>query len=112
MNRIPRPHRVLALLAAWHLLLAIAAWLAPHPPSFQHRSFPDAPPSRIRWFGAQGEPAWPHVCSITSDANQFGQYLEDCSQRSPLRLWHTRPDGHLALVGVKAPADLFLVGTD
>ncbi len=112
MKTAVQPRRILAVLVAWHALLAVAAWMAPYPVFTQHREFPDAPPTSIRFANPDGTLAWPHVCGLTPHPEDFGHYVEDCSVRSAIRLFVPRSDGKLALFGVDEPGILFLLGSD
>ncbi|MCU0513095.1 MAG: ABC transporter permease [Anaerolineae bacterium] len=104
--------RLLLALAAWHCLLALAAWLSPQPPLRQYRDFPSAPPTPIHIQTADGRLSWPYVCALTPHPIDFGVYLEDCQQQFGLRLLTLRPDGQLALLQSEGPERFFLLGTD
>lgn len=112
MKSLAQSHRVLALLAVWHLMLTLGAWLAPHPVSLQHRDFPSAPPTPLRFTADTGSPVWPYVCALAPSPSVYGRYAEDCSRTYPLRLLSPRTDGGPSLLAVDPPGMLFLFGTD
>lgn len=106
---LPRwPCSVVTLLCLYVAALA-APLAAPYAPDTQHRDASFAPPTRIHAFApGRWTPAWPFV-------------LEDGAPRpTPIRfLVSTTSEGlngattrRTRLVGVEAPARLFLLGTD
>jgi peptide/nickel transport system permease protein len=108
---------LIAVLAALHLTLLFAGFLAPYDPTAQDRELPYAPPTLLHFSDASGWHLRPFVYRLT--AGQDG-YVEDKSQSfqlhvltkgSPYRLlgvvettWH--------LFGVKEPGKVALFGTD
>ncbi len=112
MKPITRSRWMLLTLVSWHLLLAGAAWIAPHPASRQHRDFASAPPTAVRFTDADGGLAWPHVCALAADPQHYGRYIQDCGTRHSLQLLADRGDGRWAMLQAEAPGQLFLLGTD
>lgn len=96
----------LVLLAAVHLALAAAGYLAPYDPAEQHRAWPNVPPVRPHLFDASGTFAGPFVYGLTPLGN-WGGYKEDPAKRYPI---HFLTQGRLWAAGPDAPA--FLLGTD
>jgi len=108
----------LAVLVAIHGAALAAPWLAPYSPTAQHRLWPQAPPTPIHFFDAAGHfHPRPFVYPLVDDPERPGTYTEDRSRPRSLRFFLTRPaerrgQTSLHLVGVDAPAHLFLLGTD
>ncbi|MCG8454741.1 MAG: ABC transporter permease [Holophagales bacterium] len=95
-----------------HLPLLLADVLATYPVAHQDRQRPLAPPTPLRFFDAEGRfHARPFVYLQTEDPTRLGHYLEDRSQRFPLRFFAPGPWGK-RLLGVDEPAALHLLGTD
>jgi peptide/nickel transport system permease protein len=105
-------------LAGVHLAALGAGFLAPCSPTRQNRSFPYAPPTRLRFVDASGRlHLRPFVYALT-DAGGPATYEEDRRRAFPLRFFvrgEPAPGaarGPLRLFGVDEPARLFLLGTD
>ena len=108
---------LIVALAALHLTLLFAGFLAPYDPTAQDRNLPYAPPTRFHFKDASGWHLRPFVYVLTPGPDG---YVEDASQSFPVRLmtrgapykllglvslnWH--------LMGVDEPAKISLLGTD
>jgi len=110
---------VVAAAVALHALVLAAPWLAPYDAVVQHRDAPFAPPTRVRFVGADGHWRGPFVCARVQIPGTFFEYAENCSTTFPIRLFvqRTERSGFTTraaryLVGVDPPGDLFLLGTD
>jgi peptide/nickel transport system permease protein len=112
MTHPPGKHLWLHLLVAWHLLLALGAWLAPHAPSTQHREYASAPPTRVHLLSSAGMPTRPYVCALQPHPTEVALYQENCGEAFPLRVLVARADGGAAALSVDEPGRLFLLGTD
>jgi peptide/nickel transport system permease protein len=112
MTRPSSKHVWLQLLVAWHVLLALGAWLAPYAASTQHREHASAPPTRVHFFSDSGMPTRPYVCALQPHPTEVALYQECCSEAFPLRWFAARTDGGVAALGVDEPGRLFLLGTD
>ena len=115
MNR--KPAILIVALAALHLTLLFAGFLAPYDPTAQDRDLPYAPPTRLHFKDASGLHLRPFVYALKPAPDG---YIEDDSQRFPVRLmtrgaqykllgvvslnWH--------LFGVDEPGKITLLGTD
>ncbi len=122
MNGAARPVRVwVALLGAVYAAVLLAGPIAPYAPAEQHRDAPFAPPSRVHLGGLIGQVHQrPFVYRLVDRPGRVGEYDEDRGQRYPVRfLVRGAPytiagifaaDRHL--LGVDAPATLFLFGSD
>jgi len=89
---------VTAFLAAIHLTVLGAGFVAPYGFADQHRDYPYAPPARLHWRGR------PFVYGLNSAG---GGYVEDRSRVYPIQLL-----ANGRLFGVDEPGVLFLAGTD
>jgi peptide/nickel transport system permease protein len=110
-----------ALAAAFLALLYAAAlgagFLAPYGYEQQDRERSYAPPVRPHWIDAGGRlHARPFVYRWVEDPAASGRYREDRTRAFPLRFLVPAPPGvtgaRVRLLGVDAPAGLFLLGTD
>jgi peptide/nickel transport system permease protein len=97
---------LIVVLAALHLALIFAGFLAPYDPAKQDRDLPYAPPTRLHFRDAGGWHLRPFVYRLTAGVDG---YQEDKSQTFPVRLlWK----GHgYKLLGL-APLDRHLFGVD
>jgi peptide/nickel transport system permease protein len=104
-------------LAALHLIILFAGFIAPYDPTAQNRELSYAPPTRIHFVDASGFHPWPFIHAATLDLDS---YREDLSRRFPVRLF-VRGDtytvlwifkSNLHLFGVDQPARLLLFGSD
>jgi peptide/nickel transport system permease protein len=102
--------RLAAVLLGLVALLAIAAPIvAPHDPSSRFADFPDAPPTRVRLFAADGQ--W---CGLCFHPQRLVSRLErrfetDTSATIPVRLFQR---GHLFTDEGSAAAPLLVAGAD
>ena len=121
-----RRHRLalvgMIILALFYLTALTAEFMAPYAVSTR---FPEAvhhPPSRIRFMTADGI-RWPFVHGTLQERDSYTLELvfqEDESVRFPLRLFHQGDtyrfwglwETNVHLIGVEAPGNLFLLGTD
>jgi len=111
----------LLCLATLHLVVFLAGFFSPYDVAEQNRVVPFAAPSRLHFRDVRGTTHWrPSVCLLTARPGTFGSYDEDLERCFPLRFlvrgsqytllglftsrWH--------LFGVRAPAKVFLMGTD
>ncbi|MBI4477103.1 MAG: ABC transporter permease [Acidobacteria bacterium] len=118
--RSPKLWTAVLVLGALHLALVFARFVAPYDPVEQHRRFPFAPPSRVHVVDTGGRLQWPFVYRWIARPGAFNEYEEDTTRRFPIRLLPRgapytlmgimATDRHL--VGVDAPARIFLAGTD
>jgi peptide/nickel transport system permease protein len=108
-------------LVALHLLVAFAGFVAPYDPVAQVRSAPFAPPTGLHFWDASGElHLRPFVYAQVPAADSYDTYVDDTSQRYPLRLMvegnpYTVVPGiesRLHLIGVDGPGRISLLGTD
>jgi peptide/nickel transport system permease protein len=96
------------VLGGLHLIVLLAGFAAPYDPVQQARALPYAPPSRLHFVDADGSfHLRPFVYALAPDPENFDAYIEDTTQRFPVRLMVA---GHL--FGVDAPARISLLGTD
>jgi peptide/nickel transport system permease protein len=110
------------LLAALHLILLLASFVAPYDPTMQDRELPYAPPTRLHFTDGFGFHLRPFVYAWTSvlDGDQSGTYKEDRSREYPIRLFVSGASykfmGFLEttrhLFGVDGPGKILLFGTD
>src|SRR5262245_17340427 len=99
---------IASALGALHLIVLLAGFAAPYDPAEQARALPFAPPSKLHFVDANGGfPLRPFVYAQAPDPNNSDAYVEDTTQRFPVRLFVA---GHL--FGVDAPARISLLGTD
>jgi peptide/nickel transport system permease protein len=110
-----------AFLATLHLAALLAGFLAPYAPVEQHRAFPYAPPTRLRFVDAEGRVHLrPFVYALSEEEGGPGAYAEDRARRHPVRFLVEGAPYRLAgivpvrtrLLGVEEPARIFLLGTD
>ena len=104
-----------------HLLVLFAGFAAPYDPVEQARTLPYAPPTPLRFVDADGRfHLRPFVYAVVPDPNSFDGYLEDTTQRFPVRMLVTGTSytlvpgvqSQLHLFGVDAPGRISLLGTD
>ncbi len=122
LSRRPSAALGAALLGGVLLLCAVGELLSPYAPAQQHRERAYHPPmlSWLRVREPSGGPLHlPFVCA-SRPGPAPGAYLEDCSERYPLRLLVPGEERRLlgliplqrALVGVAPPGALHWLGTD
>jgi peptide/nickel transport system permease protein len=110
-----------ALLGGLHLMVLLAGFAAPYDPVEQARVLPFAPPSRLHFVDANGGfHLRPFVYALNPDPDNFDAYVEDTTQRFPVRMlvagssYVLLPglESRIHLFGVDAPARIALLGTD
>jgi peptide/nickel transport system permease protein len=122
--RLPhgRIRLLILLLAALHLVVLFAGFIAPYDPTTQNRNFPYAPPTRLHFIDSSGFHLRPFVYALTAVDDG---YHEDRTYSYPLRAFQ-RGDSYsffglfqtnVHVFGIEAsaqddPAHLFLLGTD
>jgi peptide/nickel transport system permease protein len=108
---------LIVVLAAAHLAILLAGFVAPYDPAAQNREFAYAHPVRIHLFGASGFHLRPFVYALTPE---FDSPHEDHSREYPLQFF-VRGDRYkilgfipssIHLFGVDGPGRVFLFGTD
>jgi peptide/nickel transport system permease protein len=110
----------IAFLAAVHLLVVFAGFVAPYHYAGQNRAYAYAPPTRIHFVDAQGTWHWRPFVYGLSDAQAFGTYIEDTAKIYPVRFLVRGNEYKLAgllpmrthLFGVEGEGRLFLMGSD
>jgi len=112
---------IASVLGVLHLLVLFAGFAAPYDPVEQTRALPFAPPSQLHFVDAEGGfHLRPFVYALAPDPNDFDAYIEDTTERFPVRLmvagstYSVLPglEGRIHLFGVDAPARVSLLGTD
>ena len=108
-------------LLAIHAVIALAGFCAPYNYETQDRQHPYAPPTRVHFTDCAGTfHLRAFVYATKSDeGNQIG-YVPDCSQMARIQFFTTGDEYNILglfhstrhLIGVQAPANLFLMGTD
>lgn len=109
------------VLVAIHVIVITAGFVAPNDYETQDRLHPYAPPTRLHFVDCAGKfHAWPFVYVTKPAAGSLSEYTQDCAQTARIQFF-LRGDEYtflgafhtnLHLFGVKAPASLFLLGTD
>ena len=116
-----RTRAIASVLVALHLLVLLAGFAAPYDPVEQTRTLPFAPPTALHFVDADGRfHLRPFVYAMTPDPNTFDAYVEDTTQRFPVRMMVTGAtytlvpgiESRLHLFGVDAPGRISLLGTD
>ena len=119
----PRPtHRLaILLLAVLHAIILFAGFVAPYDFSSQNRDLTFAPPAQIHFVDAHGKiHARPFVYGLKTGALDPAGYEIDPSQIHPLEFFVAGAPYKIAgvipaarhLFGVRAPSQIFLMGTD
>ena len=116
----------LALLAGIHVIVVMAGFFSTYDPASQDREAPNTPPTRVHWLGTDGQfrlrpfvyasapcqqtdfETRPQPCAAVVDAMYPIQFLPHGAQYRIFGWWIA--DRHL--LGVAAPAHLYLMGTD
>jgi peptide/nickel transport system permease protein len=120
MNRNYKLRAAAVLLGAFHVFILLAGFLAPYGYATQDRDMAFAPPTRVHFVDAHGSfHARPFVYGVKNNVSD-SSYEEDPSSAYSLRLFVSGApykiaglfSARLHLVGVSAPARLFLLGTD
>lgn len=108
---------VLVLLAALHLVILCAGFVAPYEPTAQNRDLPYTPPTRLHFWDASGFHLRPFIYAWTPAGDG---YREDRTRAYPIHAF-VRGDSYnflglaetnLHLFGVDDPGKLLLSGTD
>jgi len=108
---------LIVLLAALHLVILCAGFVAPYDPAAQNRDLPYAPPTRLHCWDASGFHLRPFVYAWTPTDDG---YREDQTRAYPVHAF-VRGDSYsflgladtnLHLFGVDDPGKLLLFGTD
>ncbi len=108
-------------LAALHALILLAGFVAPYDFSAQNRELTFAPPTRIHFFDAQHEfHLRPFVYGLKAPALGPGSYEIDQTHMYPVEFFVDEATYKIAnfvpatrhLFGVRAPGQIFLMGTD
>jgi peptide/nickel transport system permease protein len=116
-----RTRAIASLLVGLHLLVLLAGFMAPYDPVDQARAFPFAPPTPLQFVDADGRFHFrPFVYGVAPDPNNFDRYVDDTTQRFPVRLMVTGAtytllpgvQSRIHLFGVDAPGRISLLGTD
>ncbi|HET7872870.1 MAG TPA: ABC transporter permease [Terriglobales bacterium] len=104
-----------------HVAAILAGFLAPYSYESQDRMHPFVPPTRVHWVDCTGHfHLRPFVYLTESRPGSLTDYVEDCSQRFPLRVFLAGDEYSVAgmfqanrhLFGVELPAHLYLLGGD
>jgi peptide/nickel transport system permease protein len=121
MRQQHRLRGAIILLAGIQSLILLAGFFAPYSSTAQDREFPFAPPTRLRFFDAQGKfHARPFVYGLKSDPENFGAYGADSTRIYPIHFFTPGAPYRIAglvparlhLFGVGEPGRLFLLGSD
>jgi peptide/nickel transport system permease protein len=108
---------LLAALAALHVAIVLAGFVAPYDPTQQNRALPYAPPSRLHFVGASGFHLRPFVYRSVFSADGYQldltheypvHFLVKGSAYTILGIFKCK----IHLFGVEQPAQLQLLGTD
>jgi peptide/nickel transport system permease protein len=110
----------LIVLAMLHAAIMFAGFTSPYDPTSQNRSLPFAPPSRLHFIDAHGRFHWqPFVYQWVEGRQGVYEYEESRERAYPVRFFVKGSEyqfagfsSHLHLLGVEAPAQIFLAGTD
>ena len=121
MRQTPALTRPLVSLAVVHFVVLMAGFFAPYDPSTQDRAAPNCPPTRVHWVSAEGRLRWrPFVYALGIPAGEDQSYPEDprtpypiqfLTRAIPYRMLGALTSDH-HLLGVAAPAHIYLMGTD
>ena len=111
----------LAFLAAFHLAVLLAGFLAPYNFAAQNRDFPFAPPTPVHFVDAHGKFHFrPFVYGLKDSPETASGFTTDVTRIYPIRFFATGPRYELAgvsssslhLFEVEAPGRIFLLGSD
>ena len=112
---------LLAGLGALHLAVLMAGLFSPYDVAQQNRDLPFAPPTRIHFVDAEsGIHVRPFVCDFMDRPDSPGEYSENCDKHFPVHFlvngvryrMFGLVESDVHLFGVRAPAHIFLMGTD
>ena len=110
-----------AALAALHMVILLAGFVAPADFSSQSRDFTFAPPTQVHFVDAAGKfHARPFVYGMKPPSPGFNAYEADPAQEYPIEFFVPGARYEIAglipasthLFGVRAPGRIFLMGTD
>src|SRR5882724_13548914 len=77
-----------AVLAALHLVILFAGFVAPADPTAQNRDFPYAPPSRLHFIDARGHlHLRPFIYQWTMRPDSFNEYEESREREYPVQVF-------------------------
>ncbi|HXA86751.1 MAG TPA: ABC transporter permease, partial [Candidatus Dormibacteraeota bacterium] len=108
-------------LLAIHLVVVLAGFIAPYSFETQEREHPYAPPTRLHFVDCSGKFHFRPFVYVTKPAdNSLMEYKQDCSQPAGIEFFPQGESYNILgifsstrhLFGVRAPANLFLIGTD
>src|SRR5438094_6672887 len=111
----------LAVVAGFYGSAGLAGFLAPYSFETQNRDLNLAPPTRVHVFDRGGRfHVRPFTYRSIPRPGSFAEYVEDTASTYPIRLLVTGDEYNLLgivttrvhLFGVKAPARIFLLGSD
>lgn len=108
----------LVALVLIHLVVLMAGFVAPYDPATQNRAAPDCPPTRVHLVTADGRLRRPFVYGL--DENEAEPCTENTQAPYPIQFLTAGVPYHVLgmlssdrhLLGVAAPAHLYLMGTD
>jgi len=121
MNTKWRNFTLLLALVGVHLVIFFPGFFAPYDFAEQHRDFAFAPPTRMHFVDQTGKPhLLPFVYPLQPSADGIDDYTEDRTRECRVRLFVSGPPYQvlgfwtlrLHLLGVEAPGEIFLFGTD
>jgi peptide/nickel transport system permease protein len=121
MKRSRRLDILIVVLAAVHLVVLFAGFVAPYNYASQDREHPYARPTRVHFVDCSGRVhARPFIYVSRLRDGTLNQYEQDCAQVAPVNLFVRGEEYSLAgvftsslhLFGVPSPARLYLLGTD
>jgi peptide/nickel transport system permease protein len=109
------------LLVAIHVTVILASFVAPYNYETQDRLHPYAPPTRLHFVDCAGKSHLRPFVYVTKPAEgALTEYTQDCAQAARIQFFYRGDEytflgifhSNLHLIGVEAPAKLFLLGTD
>lgn len=121
MSRIRRVRISVAVLAAIHIVVIFAGFIAPVDPEKQSRILAFAPPTHIHFFDSEGRfHMTPFAYASVPLPGKFNQYRDETSVKTPIRFFISgdayrflgmfRANHHL--FGATGAAPVFLLGSD
>jgi peptide/nickel transport system permease protein len=111
----------LIFLLSLHLGILLAGFVAPYDPATQNRDFPFAPPTLLHFVDAQGHVHLrPFVYQTVPRPDGLYEYTETREREGPVHFFVPGFEykvaglfrSHTHLLGVDAPTQIFLAGTD
>jgi peptide/nickel transport system permease protein len=121
MSRKGKVIAVLIFLVSLHLVILFAGFIAPCDPASQNRDFPFAPPTRLHFVDARGHLHFrPFIYQSVSSPEGLYEYTEIREEAYPVHFFVSGFEykvagllsSHTHLLGVDAPAQIFLAGSD